>query len=134
MLRIAISCGEGLSSGFFAHHLQEEVVKEGLENEVSFIYIPFYQLHYRQDEVDAAIIMPPIEDKVKRSTDTFTIPIYPMPYKVVVKPSVRDYIEDVEDIIALANGKGGLFTFPGEEHTASISRLVSHRSWLAQNA
>ncbi len=134
MLRIAICCGEGFSSGFFARHLQSEVEKEGLQNEVSFTFIPFYQLHDRQDEVDAAIIMPHMEDKVKKVADTFSIPMYPLPYKVAVKPSVRDYIEDVEDIITLANGRGGLFTFPGEERTASVSRLVSHRQWLEQTA
>ena len=134
MLRIAICCGEGFSSGFFARHLQKETEKEGLDKEVSFTFIPFYQLHDRQDEVDAAIIMPHMEEKVRNSKDTFTIPMYPLPFKVAVKPSVRDYMEDVEDIITLANGRGGLFTFPGEERTALVSRLVSHRQWLRQNA
>ena len=134
MLRIAISCGEGFSSGFLARHLQAQTVKEGLDNEVSFVFIPFYQLHDRQDEVDAAIIMPHIEEMARKSEDTFTIPLYPLPYKVAVKPSVRDFIEDTEDIIALADGRGGLFTFPGEEYTASVSRLVSHRHWLDQHA
>ena len=40
-------------------------------------------------------------------------------------------IEDAEDLLALANGKGGLICFEGEERFQYVSRLVSHRKWLA---
>lgn len=133
MLKIAISCGEGFASGFLAKHLQEEVVKAGMEDVVSFERIPFWQLAERQNEVDIAMILPHIEWKVKESKDTFNIPLYISPYKVAVKPSFMDFYEDAQDIIAMANGKGGLFAFPGEAKTAYVTRLVSHRTWVAQN-
>ncbi|MBR2811795.1 MAG: hypothetical protein IKD69_10475 [Solobacterium sp.] len=127
MLRIAISCGEGFSSGFLAQHLEQEVVKKGMEKDVSFIFIPFYQLEERQDEVDIAMIMPHIEPQIKDNGSAFRIPLYVVPFKVIVKPGVIAFIEDAEDILAM--GRSGLVHFPGEERTQSVSRLISHREW-----
>jgi hypothetical protein len=62
----------------------------------------------------------------------YRIPIYIVPFKVVIKPKVADYLADAEDIMAMADGKGGLFCFEGESHTAIVSRLCSHREWLEE--
>jgi hypothetical protein len=40
-------------------------------------------------------------------------------------------MEDAEDILKLANGKGGLICFPGEERFQFVNRFVSHRRWEA---
>ena len=133
MLRIAICCGEGFSSGFLSRHLTETTILEQLQNEVSFVFIPFFQLYDRQDEVDIAMLMPHIEPMAKNDDREYRIPLYIIPFKVVIKPKARDFMDDAEDIIALANGKGGLFHFEGEERTAQVSRLISHRRWLAEN-
>lgn len=132
MIRIAISCGEGFSSGFLANRLQEEVVKNHLEDTVNFKRIPFYQLHDHEKEVDIAMIMPHIEWEVNASKDVFHIPLYIIPYKVIVKPSVYDFIEDAGDILLLADGKGGKIHFPDEPKAVNVTRLCSHRKWLAQ--
>jgi cellobiose-specific phosphotransferase system component IIB len=132
MIRIAISCGEGFSSGFLANYLQKETVQQGLQDKVSFVRIPFYQLKDKQDEVDIAMIMPHIEWKLKEAQGEFRIPLYVIPFKAIVKPTLQDFIDDAEDILAMADGRGGRFCFPGEEHTAAVSRLCSHRAWIAK--
>ncbi len=132
MLRIAICCGEGFASGFLSRHLAESTVKEHLTDKVSFKFIPFYQLYDRQDEVDIAMSLPHIEPQIKAETREFHIPIYIIPFKVVIKPKAAEYLADAEDIMELAQGKGGLICFPGEEHLAYVSRLVSHREYVKQ--
>lgn len=129
MLRIAISCGEGFSSGFLAKHLQEEIKKEGLGEEYSIERIPFFQLEQRQDDVDIAMIMPHIEWKIKDAKADWKIPLYVIPYKVMLKPSLYDYLEDAKDILELANGKTGRVCFPGECRTNKVQRLESYRKW-----
>lgn len=130
MIRIAICCGEGFSSGFLSRYLSENTIKEHLRDKVSFIFIPVYQLYDRQDEVDIAMVMPHMEPRIKDKGIEYRIPIYIIPYKVVIKPTVAEYLEDAEDILALANGRGGFICFEGEEHTVFVSRLTSHRRWL----
>ena len=131
MIRIAICCGEGFASGFLSRYLAEATVKENLQDEAQFIFIPYYQLYDRQNEVDVALALPHIHPKVQGETREFKIPIYIIPFKVAIKPTARDYLEDAEDILKLANGKGGLFAFPDEERFQYINRLVSHRKWVA---
>lgn len=129
MIRIAICCGEGFSSGFLSRHLAMNTVRENLQDQVSFEFIPFYQLYDRQNEVDIAMIMPHIEPKVRKDTREYSIPFYIIPYKVVIKPTVRDYLDDAEDILAMADGKPGIYCFPGEELITRVSRLVSYRKY-----
>lgn len=131
MIRIAICCGEGFASGFLSRHLAEATIKENLQGEVQFKFIPFYQLYDRQSEVDIAMALPHIHPQVQSDTREYSIPIYIIPFKVVIKPGARDFLEDAEDLLALANGKGGLICFEGEERFQYVSRLVSHRKWLA---
>ncbi len=130
MLRIAISCGEGFSSGFLAHHLQEQVNKANDNDLVSFIRIPFDQLYERQDEVDIAMIMPHIEWKAKESKKHYDIPLYVIPFKVAIKPTYLDFYQDAQDIMDMANGTTGLMSFPEEKNTGNVTRLVSHRNWI----
>ncbi len=134
MLRIAICCGEGFASGYLSRHLTESVVKENMQDEVSFIFIPFYELLERQDEVDVAMCLPHIEPQTKKAAaeGKFKIPVYIITYKVVIKPTARDYFEDAEDILALSGGKGGLYCFEGEERLITVKRLVSHRKHIAE--
>jgi len=132
MIRIAICCGEGFSSGFLSRHLAKSTMTENLQNEVSFIFIPFFQLYDRQDEADIAMYMPQVEPKVLGDKREYKIPLYPIPYKVVIKPTARDYLEDAEDILALANGKGGYIRFMDEERTYYINRLESHRKYISK--
>ncbi|MBR3357896.1 MAG: hypothetical protein IKG46_08690 [Solobacterium sp.] len=131
MLRIAICCGEGFASGFLSRHLAESTVKEQLQEKVSFIFIPFFQLYDRQDEVDIAMLMPHIEPMAKSDTREYRIPLYIIPFKVVIMPPAADYLSDAEYIMELTGGKGGLFYFPGEDHTAFVKRLSSRRKWEA---
>jgi len=132
MIRIAISCGEGFSSGFLANYLKKEMIQEHLEDRLSVERIPFFQLINRQDEVDLAMIMPHIEWKIKDAHCTWNIPLYVIPYKAILKPTIYDFLEDAEDILKLSNGRTGRVYFPEEQRTASVSRLMSHRKWLAQ--
>ena len=133
MIRIAICCGEGFSSGFLARHLAQAAEHENLQDQVSFIYIPLFQLEERQDEIDIAMIMPHMEPKARAKQDAFHIPLYVIPYKVIVKPTAKDFMEDAEDILSMASGSGGLFSFPEELRTQTVSRLQSHRRWLAED-
>ena len=134
MIRIAISCGEGFSSGFLANRLEQEVKDHHLEDRASFIRIPYINLAARQNEVDIAMIMPHIEWKVRANKTQYRIPLYVIPFKVMIKPTVEDYIEDAEDILKLADGKGGRVRFPEEKRTADVTRLCSHRKWLAERS
>ena len=130
MIRIAICCGEGFSSGYLSRHLAENTIKDNLQDQVSFIFIPFYQLYDRQDEVDIVMIMPHIEPMIKSDHRTYHVPFYIIPYKVVIKPSVQDYLEDAEDILAMSHGHPGIYCFENEEKTVFVSRLVSHRRYI----
>lgn len=130
MIRIAICCGEGFASGFLSRHLAEATIKEKLQNDVQFVFIPFYQLYDRQSEVDIAMALPHIHPQVQSDKREYSIPIYIIPYKVVIKPGAKEYLEDAEDLLALAQGKGGLICFEGEERFQYVTRLVSHRRWL----
>ena len=129
MIRIAISCGEGFSSGFLAQFLNKEIVKAHLEEQVSVKRIPFFQLEKRQDEVDIAMIMPHIEWEIKEAKNDWKIPLYVIPYKPIIKPTIYDFIEDGKDIIKLADGRTGRIFFPGEQRTSSVTRTVSYRRW-----
>ncbi len=133
MIRIAISCGEGFSSGFLADYLKKEIVQAHLEDQASVERIPFFQLADRQDEVDVAMIMPHIEWKIKDARNEWKIPLYVIPYKPIIKPTIYDFIEDGEDIIQLANGRTGRVFFPGEQRTASVTCTVSYRKWSAEH-
>jgi len=132
MLRMAISCGEGFSSGFLADYLKKEIIKAHLEDQVSVERIPFFQLPQRQSEVDIAMIMPHIEWKIKEAVNPWNIPLYVIPYKAILKPTVYDFIEDAEDILKLADGRTGRVWFPEEKRTSAVTRLESHRKWLAK--
>ncbi|MBR2811746.1 MAG: hypothetical protein IKD69_10230 [Solobacterium sp.] len=132
MLRIAISCGEGFASGYLSRYLATATIKENLQDQVHFIFIPVHELYERQDEADIAFLLPHVEPIFKSDKREYHIPVYIVPFKVVIKPKVADYLADAEDIMAMADGKGGLYCFPGESHTAMVSRLVCHRTWVAQ--
>ena len=132
MLRIAICCGEGFASGFLAKRMNKESAEEELDDDVSFVFIPFIQLYDRQDEVDIAMLMPHVETAAKDDPREYRIPLYVIPYKFAAETDPNVYYEDAEDILKLANGKGGLITFPDEPMHELVSRNVSHRS-LAEN-
>lgn len=132
MIRIAICCGEGFASGFLARHLTQTAIKENLQDEVSFVFIPFFQLYDRQDEVDIAMCMLHVEPHIKKDTREYKIPIYIITFKVAIKPTAKQYLWDAQDILELANGKGGLIGFPDEGMPEFVKRLVSHREWLQQ--
>ncbi|MBR4446127.1 MAG: hypothetical protein IKS37_09585 [Solobacterium sp.] len=131
MIRIAICCGEGFASGFLSRHLAESTVKEHLQEQVSFIFIPYFQLYERQDEADIAMLMPHIEPMAKEDKKEYHIPLYIIPFKVVIMPPAADYLSDAEYILEETGGKGGLFYFPGEEKTAFVNRIGSRRKWEA---
>lgn len=131
MLRIAVSCGEGFSSGFLANYLKKELISAHLDDKVSVERIPFFQLPQRQSEVDIAMILPHIEWEVKEAKNDWQIPLYVIPYKAILKPTVYDFVEDAEDILELAHGRTGRICFPGEERTSTVTRLESHRKWAA---
>lgn len=132
MLKIAICCGEGFASGFLANKLTNDAKREGIDNLVSFTRIPFDDLYKHQDEFNIGMVLKHIEWKVKESSYPFKIPIYIIPYSAPAAPSVYDYIDDAQDILLIANGKGGVFRFPGEERTANVVRLMSYRKWWNQ--
>ena len=129
MLRIAISCGEGFSSGYLAARLNELAEKEGIADRAHFIRIPVPELKDRQDEVDLAMVMPHMESRIRASGVEYDIPLYVIPFKAVTAVTAEDFIEDAEDILSLAKGRTGIFSFPDEKKTSLVSRLTSHRTW-----
>ena len=133
--RIAVSCGEGFASGFLAGHLNIFAAQEGISDKVIFIRIPYMDLYEHQHEFDMAMILPHIEWKVKEDTKEYDIPLYIIPFKVIIKPRAADFVQDCADIMALARerGKGGLIRFPGEERTSEVTRLCSHAQWVAEH-
>ena len=128
MLRIAICCGEGFASGFLAKRMNQLAKKEKVNDIAEFSFIPFSQLYGRQSEVDVALLMPNEETRARADKREYDIPMYILPYKVVSMVKAKDLIEDAEDIMKIAGDKGGIFCFPGEERTALVNRLKSHRS------
>ena len=124
--RIAVCCGEGFASGFLAAHLNIFAAQEGISDKVLFVRIPYQDLYDHQDEFEMAMILPHIEWKVKDDKKEYRIPLYVIPFKVMVKPRAADFVQDCADILSMANGRGGRFCFPGEENTSKITRLCSH--------
>ncbi|MCF0109454.1 MAG: hypothetical protein HUJ57_05165 [Erysipelotrichaceae bacterium] len=127
MLRIGITCGHGFASGFLSKRLQDLAKREHLEDKVTFVKIPYYELIRRQNEVDIAMLMPHVEHYALADNDKFSIPLYIIPFKVVAGVKARAFLEDAEDILAVANGKCGICRFPDEENIEQVHRLVSHR-------
>ncbi len=132
MLRIAITCGEGFSSGFLAGNLNIKAAAAGLSDDVLFIRIPYPDLYKRQDEVDVAMLLPVVHYKAVSDKREYKIPLYLIPYKAMLLPTVQDYIEDAEDIIKIAGGKGGVTRFPGEDRVANVTRECSYRKWCEE--
>ena len=130
--RIAVCCGEGFASGFLAAHLNIFAAQEGISDKVLFVRIPYQDLYDHQDEFEMAMILPHIEWKVKDDKKEYRIPLYIIPFKVMVKPRAADFVQDCADILFMANGRGGRFCFPGEENTSNITRLCSHAQWVAE--
>lgn len=130
---IAICCGEGFASGFLANHLNQFAKQEGIEDKVKFTRIPYPDLYAHQDEFEMAMILPHIEWKVKADKKQYSIPLYIIPFKVMYTPRACDFVQDCAEILSMANGKGGLFYFPGEERTQAVSRLCSHAQWVAEH-
>ena len=128
MLRIAICCGEGFASGFLAKRLNMQLKKDKLENEVSFEFIPYINLYDKQDQVDIAFLLAHVIATAKADKKEYRIPLYIMPYKVAAATPAKVYFEDAEDILKLADGKGGLITFPDEVMSEYVNRIKSHRS------
>jgi cellobiose-specific phosphotransferase system component IIB len=132
-IRVAICCGEGFSSGYLAAHLNIFAAQEGISDKVLFTRIPYIDLYAHQDEFDIAMLLPVVEYKAKADQKQYRIPLYLIPYKVIVYPKASDFVEDAADILTLANGKGGLIHFPDEPRAQSVTRLVSHRRWIAEH-
>lgn len=131
--RIAVSCGEGFASGFLAAHLNIFAAKEGISDKVLFVRIPYPDLYAYQHEFEMAMILPHIEWKLKEDKKEYDIPLYVIPFKVMMKPKASDFVQDCADILNMANGRGGRFCFPGEEKTQSVTRLCSHAQWVAEH-
>ena len=131
MIRIAICCGEGFASGFLSRYLAQATVREQLQDQVTFLFIPFPELYERQGEADIAMLMPHIEPMAKNDKRPYSIPMSMITFKVVIKPKAADYLADAEDLLKLADGRGGLIQFPEEERFQFVTRLTSHRDWLA---
>lgn len=131
--RIAVCCGEGFASGFLAGHLNVFAAQEGISDKVIFVRIPYADLYAHQDEFEMAMILPHIEWKVKEDKKQYRIPLYIIPFKVAVAPRAADFVQDCADILSMAKGKGGLFCFPGEERTQTVTRLCSHAQWVAEH-
>lgn len=130
--RIAVCCGEGFASGFLAAHLNIFAAQEGISDKVLFVRIPYPDLYAHQHEFEMAMILPHIEWKVKDDKKQYDIPLYVIPFKVMMKPRAADFVQDCADILSMANGKGGRFVFPGEENTQRVTRLCSHAQWVAE--
>ncbi|MGM9941176.1 MAG: hypothetical protein ACI32N_04205 [Bulleidia sp.] len=131
--RIAVCCGEGFASGFLASHLNIFAAQEGISDKVLFVRVPYADLYANQHHFEMAMILPHIEWKVKEDKKQYDIPLYIIPFKVMMKPKASDFVQDCADILNMAQGKGGLFCFPGEERTQSVTRLCSHAQWVAEH-
>ncbi|MCF0114416.1 MAG: hypothetical protein HUJ56_03605, partial [Erysipelotrichaceae bacterium] len=117
--------------GFVARRLQELVKKEHLEDVANFRVIPYYELKERQNEVDIAMLLPQIEPKAIVEQNEFSIPMYVIPFKAITRVKAQAFIEDAEDILALAKGKKGIQQFPNETQHVLVNRSVSHRAYEA---
>lgn len=131
MLRIAICCGGGLSSSALANHLEQEVRKNHLEDQVQFIFQPFRFVKDVEEKCDIAMLCPHLEWASAKAAETFSKPMYIIPPRLYGLMDVTSFIEDAEDIIAMAKetGVGRVLHFPGEEKAIRITRTTSHRRW-----
>ena len=84
--RIAVCCGEGFASGFLAAHLNIFAAQEGISDKVLFVRIPYPDLYAHQHEFEMAMILPHIEWKVKDDKKQYDIPLYVIPFKVMMNP------------------------------------------------
>ena len=144
-MRIAICCGGGFSSSTMAASLEKQVKEKGLEDEVSFQFIPFSALwgasdafisgnvSERQDEVDVALLCPHLEFQVKQNLDKLRIPCFVLPMKLYGALPVEHLIEDAEDVLELwRGGATNPILFPDEPRSMTAPRAMSHRRWVAQ--
>lgn len=132
MLTIAICCGGGLSSSALANHLEQEVHRLHLENDVKFVFQPFRFIRKVEDECDIAMLCPHLEWGAAETAKWFSKPMYIIPPRLYGLMDVTSFVEDAQDIIEMSKetGLGKVLHFPGEERTIRISRITSHRRWL----
>lgn len=131
MLKIAICCGGGFSSSALAAHLEKEVSRLHLEDQVQFIFIPIVHLLERMNEVDIAMVCPHCEWKVRQDAKKYTIPVAVIPPRLYGLMPVRDFVEDAQDLMELwKDGTPNVVTFADEPRPLAVKRTVSHRRWL----
>ena len=121
--RIAVCCGEGFASGFLAAHLNIFAAQEGISDKVLFVRIPYPDLYAHQHEFEMAMILPHIEWKVKDDKKQYDIPLYVIPFKVMMKPRAANFVQDCADILSMANGKGGIL-FPWRRKHAESNKTL----------
>ncbi len=132
MMRIAICCGGGFSSSALAAHLEKDLTNHGLKSEAEFEFIPFVHLKDRQDEVDIAMLCPHLAWAANKDGNSFHIPLYIIPPKLYGLMPVEDFIQDAQDILAMwETKKENPMHFEDEERPLAITRMVSHRRYLA---
>ena len=144
MLRIAICCGGGFSSSTMAANLEKQVQAKGLQDEVSFQFIPFSglwggsdaffsgKINERQDEVDVALLCPHLEYQLRQNLDKLRIPCFVLPMKLYGALPVDHLIEEAEDVLELWNGgMKNPILFPDEPRSMTAPRTMSHRRWVA---
>lgn len=135
MFRIAICCGGGFSSSALASHLGKGLEELGLQEEVSFIFIPINALVKRQNEVDIAMVCPHSEYVVKREAKNYKIPVTVIPPRLYGLMPTRDFIEDAQDLYELwKGGRQNPMTFEDEPKPLAVKRGISHRRMLAKKA
>lgn len=131
MLRIGICCLGGFSSSALVNHLQEDLKKLGLEDQVSFVFIPYSKLLERESEVDIGMVCPHSETYAKANAAKHSIPVTVIPTRLYGLMSAQAFIEDAEDLLELwKKGMPNLVHFEEEPRPLVVKRLVSHRRWL----
>lgn len=137
MLKMAISCGMGMSSSAVTQHMKKEIIKDGLQDQVSVDYIPFPLLMEQQDDVDFDIILlcPHLMFYSKNAVkDKFVkIPMYIIPAKMYGTMSLQYLMEDAIDLLAENKEKQEMLLHFPEEKLLDIKRSISHRRWILKH-
>lgn len=136
MLKLVICCAGGMSSSILCRRVDEEIVRNELQDKVSITYSPFSYIKKEWQKYDIALLCPHQLHSAKRlcEKEEIGIPLYIIPSQIYGTMNLRDLLEDAIDIMQIfKENKENPSHFP-DENCIELKRNISHKRWLVLQA
>lgn len=131
MLRILICCGGGLSSGYMARYMEDEVKAAHAEAEVFVDFQPFATAPRKMADFDVIFCCPHLRTGIPKFLKEYqvTIPLYVIPMRMYGLMHFNEIAQDARDVIQIYHETGANpVVFPNETDYPKVQRFKSYRS------